>query len=539
MKPLLLTITLMLSLPSVVKAHFLWLMTEPAETGGRVHVYFGEAAEPDDPDLLDRVAKAQVWSIGGRGEPNLLSLSKGEESLTAELSAAQTQNTLVLKHSYGVLTRGDAAFQLNYYAKVYPFALPGTWDEVGDDERLPLEIVPSLDGKSTTLQVNWKGKAAPHCDVVVIGPGIDGKVEGATDESGVFRCKLPAAGSYSIRARLVQDEAGELDGKAFASIRHYSTLTLRNVPAQLECEPNDLPELPRGITSFGGAVIGDTIFVYGGNYGSAHEYSKEGQSGDLWSLNLASPKAWKKLTSGPKLQGLAMVAHGGLLYRLGGFTALNSEGEDQNLQSQATAARFDPSTGEWQELSSLPEPRSSFDAAVVGDVLYVAGGWNMLGAGKERVWHRTAWAMDLSADELKWEPVAQQPFTRRALAQAAWNGKLYCIGGMRQHGGTSTEVDVYDPATGSWSKGPSIEGSGLDGFGCSAFACDGLLYVSTLSGSLQRLSKDGARWELVGQLDHPRFFHRMLPLRDARLIAIGGGNMSVGKVTEVDVIAVK
>ena len=539
MKRILLTIALMLSLPSVVKAHFLWLMTEPAENGGRVHVYFGEAAESDDPDLLDRVVKAQVWSIGRRGEPKLLSLSKGEESLTAELSAGQTQSTLVLKHSYGVLTRGDAAFQLNYYAKVYPFALPGTWGEVDDDERLPLEIVPSLDGKSTTLQVNWKVKAAPHCDVVVIGPGIDGKIEGTTDESGVFRCSLPDAGTYSIRVRLIQDEAGELDGKAFASIRHYSTLTLRNVPAQLECEPNDLPELPRGITSFGGAVIEDSVFAYGGNYGSAHEYSKEVQSGDLWSLNLATPKAWKKLPGGPKLQGLAMVAHDGLLYRLGGFTALNSEDEDQDLQSQVTAAQFDSRTGQWQDLPSLPEPSSSFDAAVVGDVLYVAGGWNMPGDGKERVWHRTAWAMDLSADELKWKPVAEQPFTRRALTLAAWNGKLYCIGGMRQNGGPSTEVDVYDPATDSWSKGPSIDGSGLDGFGCSAFACGGSLYASTLSGSLQRLAKDGRRWEFVGQLDHPRFFHRMLPLRDSKLIAIGGGNMSVGKVTEIDVIAVK
>ncbi|MBI1311548.1 hypothetical protein GC176_09600 [bacterium] len=539
MKHCLLLMALLLLFPSVSRAHFLWLLTESAEGESRVHVYFGEAAEPDDPELLDRVERAQVWSVGRRDEPKLLSLSKGEDSLTAELSGQATQNAVILKHSYGVLTRGDSSFLLNYYAKAYPFSLPGTWREVGDVQRLPLEIVPSRKGQSTVLQLKWQGQPAPNCDVVIAGPGLETKLEGTTDEAGIFRCTLPAVGAYSIRARFVQNESGELDGKAYGSIRHYSTLTLRNVPSQFECQPQHLPELPQGITSFGGAVVGDTVFAYGGNYGSAHEYTNEEQSNDLWSLNLAKPTEWQKLTGGPRLQGLALIEHGGSLYRVGGFTALNTEGEEQNLQSQATVARFNLQTQKWQELPSIPEPRSSHDAAVVSGVLYAAGGWNMPGAGKDRVWHQTAWAMDLTADELAWKPIAAPPFTRRALALAAWQGKLFCIGGMRQEGGPSTEVDVYDPATDSWSKGPAIDGASMDGFGCSAFACQGRLFVSTISGSLQRLSGDGSHWEFVGQLDHPRFFHRLLPWRDSKLIAVGGANMETGKVTEVDVTPVK
>jgi N-acetylneuraminic acid mutarotase len=539
MKRILFSITLLLMLPTVSRAHFLWLLSESAETGGRVQVYFGEAAEPDDPDLLERVTAAQVWSVGQRGEPRLLPLSKADDSLTAELAGQATRNTLILKHSYGVLTRGDSAFLLNYYAKTYPFPLPGTWREVDDAERLPLEIVPTLEGKSTVLQLKWQGQPSPDCEVVIVGPGIDGKIEGTTDEGGSFRCHLPEAGIYSIRARFVENSSGTLDGKAYGSIRHYSTLSLRNVPTRFECQPQTLPDLPQGITSFGGAISGDTVFAYGGNYGSAHHYTNEEQSNDLWSLDLASPQEWKKLTGGPRLQGLAMVAYGRHLYRVGGFTALNSEGEEQNLQSQATVARFDLQAQKWEDLPSLPEPRSSHDAAVVGNVLYVAGGWNMPGADEERVWHQTAWAMDLIADELTWKAIAAPPFTRRALALAAWQGKLFCIGGMREEGGPSTEVDVYDPATDSWSKGAAILGSVMDGFGSSAFACQEQLFVSTISGSLQRLSSDGHHWEFVGQLDHPRFFHRLLPWRNTKLVAIGGGNMEVGKVTEVDVIPVK
>lgn len=539
MKHLALSLTLILSLPAVSQAHFIWLLTGSGEDAGRVQVFFGEAAEPDDPDLLDRIIKAEAWSVGGRGKPEKLSLSKGEDALEGTLSAKAQQRAVVLKHTYGVFTRGQSSFLLNYYAKSYPFALPGTWNEIDDEERLPLEIVPTRDGNTTVLQLIWQGKPSPGSEIVIVGPGIKDKIEGTTDEAGNFQCELPAAGVYSIRGKITEEGTGTHDGEKYGSIRHYSTLTLRNVPSEFQRAKHSLPELPQGITSFGGAIVADTFYAYGGNYGSAHEYTNEEQSNDLWALNLADGTEWKKVSTGPRLQGLAMVAHDGLLYRVGGFTAMNKSGEEQDLQSQSTVAQFNPETGVWKEFPSLPEPRSSHDAAVLGDTLYVAGGWNMPGAGKDRVWHKTAWTLDLSRDDAQWKKIAAPPFQRRALSLAAWNGKLFCIGGMQMQGGPTTVANVYDPATDSWSTAPSLLGTSLDGFGTSAFACNGALYVSTISGSLQRLSADGKNWEFVGQLDHPRFFHRMMPWKDASLVAVGGGNMMIGKVTEVDLIPVR
>jgi hypothetical protein len=55
-----------------------------------------------------------------------------------------------------------------------------------------------------------------------------------------------------------------------------------------------------------------------------------------------------------------------------------------------------------------------------------------------------------------------------------------------------------------------------------------------MSGSVQRLSADGARWEFVSQLAHPRFFHRVLPATDQELAIVGGAHMSVGKVVELE-----
>ena len=539
MRHLLLSLTLSLALPAISQAHFIWLLTGSAETPGRVQVFFGEAAEPNDPELLNLISKAQAWSAGKWGKPEKLTLTKGGESLEGTLSEKASQNTVILKHTYGVFTQSESSFLLNYYAKSYPYALPGTWNAVEDDKRLPLEIVPTREGNDTILQLRWNGNPSANSEIVVIGPRIKNRLEGTTDESGNFRCKLPTSGVYSIRGKVTEDKAGTHDGKEYKSARHYTTLTLRNAPSQLHSARHNFPDLPQGITSFGGAIIDNTFYAYGGNYGSAHEYYNEGQSNDLWSLNLAEGAEWKKVSTGPRLQGLAMVAHNGLLHRVGGFTAMNKEGDNQDLQSKSSVAQFNPKTGVWKELPPLPEPRSSHDAAILGDTLYVAGGWNMPGAGKDKVWHKTAWTLDLRQENSEWKAIAAPPFQRRALSLAAWNGKMYCIGGMKMEGEPTTQTNVYDPATDSWSAAPSLIGTAMDGFGTSAFACAENLYVSTISGSLQRLTEDGGKWEFVSQFDHPRFFHRMLPWKSSSLVSVGGANMSIGKVMEVDQISVK
>lgn len=514
-------------------AHFLWLLTGSEKAPGKVQVYFGEAAEPDDPALLDKVAKAEVWSVGGRGEPKLLALTKAEDSLQAELTGSALLSPLILRHSYGVLSKGDSEpFLLMYYGKTYPFALPGTWQAVNDDKRLPLEIIPQADGSSTVLKVTWNGKPQAGLTVTVVGPGIESKLEGTTDEAGTFRCELPIAGTFSIRAKHTEATAGKLDDKEYKSVRHYSTLTLQYAPSRLTPVSHHLPPLPKGTTSFGGAIAGDMLYVYGGNYGSAHEYNNEEQSGDLWTLNLKSPGKWEPLAGGPKLQGLAMVAHKGLLYRIGGFTARNQAGQKQDLHSQSDFARMKPGNSAWEALPNLPEGRSSHDAAVVGDTLYVVGGWNMTGSGGTSKWHDTALAMNLASSTLEWKPVAAPPFQRRALALAAHHGKLFCIGGMQEKGGTTTAVAIYDPGTNSWSDGPALLGGNMDGFGSSAFACSGSLFVTTMSGSIQRLSDDGKQWEYLGQLAHPRFFHRLLPWNNSKLVVVGGASMTAGGKSE-------
>jgi N-acetylneuraminic acid mutarotase len=526
----------LLAFPAVSQAHFLWLLHDPVT--GKAQVYFSELAEPDDPALLEKCVKAEVWAVAGRGEPKPLTLTKTAETLEATLDSAAKESALILRHQYGVMSRGGESFLLNYYAKTYPFPMPKTWRAVKNTDKLPLEVTPTRQGKQMTFHVTWNDKPLPAATVTIVGPGIEKKLEGNADEAGNFTCELPQGGVFSIRVKQTETAAGKFEDKEFKSIRHYSTLTLHYEPSSLTPQINQLPDLPEGTTSFGGAVAGDTLYVFGGNYGGAHKYTKDDQSGDLWTLNLKSPTKWEMLEVGPRRQGLAMVEYKGVIYRLGGFEAMNNGSEAQDLRSRADFARWDAAGAKWETLPSLPEPRSSHDAAMVGDMLYVVGGWNMQGGDQGAKWHDTAWAMNLAADKLEWKTVASPGFKRRALALAAWDGKLVCIGGMQEKGGATTSTMIYDPARNEWAEGAKLLGAPMDGFGSSAFACRGTLYVTTISGSIQSLSADGKQWQYVGQLEQPRFFHRVLPWSDSKLVIVGGTSMETGKTTKVEVLTI-
>jgi N-acetylneuraminic acid mutarotase len=459
-------------------------------------------------------------------------LTLNDTSLTG--AANSKASAIVLAHEYGVVNKGDGSFLLKYLAKQHVTPLPGKWTAIDDAEHLPLEITPAWQGHTLVLTVNWQGKPAAATEVKVGGCSLEETL--TTDEKGIVRCEPKSNGVLSIRAKAVDQTSGELDGKKYDSIRTYSTLTLPISLPTVETVAHSLPALPKGITSFGAAIAGDNLYVYGGHFGEAHHYSDAGQSDEFRRISLKDKNAeWELLPGGPKLTGLAMVEFQGKLYRVGGFTAKNKESEDQSLWSQDSFASFDPTTGKWTDLPALPAGRSSHDAAIIDGKLYVVGGWNMEGADKTN-WHTTALVCDLTQPELKWTELPTPPFQRRAVSLAAWKGKLYVMGGMEESGGTTTEVAVYDPTSLAWSTGPALHGSGMEGFGTSSFAACDKLIVTTMSGSVQMLSDDGTKWILAGQANEPRFFHRQLTTPDDRVIVVGGASMETGKTNSVELM---
>lgn len=296
----------------------------------------------------------------------------------------------------------------------------------------------------------------------------------------------------------------------------WTTLRAESAPAS-----PTLPPMPEAVTSFGAATAGEWLYVFGGHKGHRHDYSAEKVSGTFHRLRLPGGGEWETLPSAAPGQGQPLVAHEGRVYRIGGMAARNPNGEKQDLYSLALAQRFDPATQKWEDLPALPEPRSSHDAVVLGGKLYVAGGWQMMGGTNNNVWPKNGLVLDLAQPQSVWQSFPQ-PFQRRALALATVGSRVYCIGGMDKNNAPTLAVEVYDTATGQWSKGPELPNGKNKGFSCSAIAQAGRIYANAFQGDLLRLSEDGKAWEIVGRLEHPRLAHRLVTAGSTQLIALGG-----------------
>ncbi len=279
-----------------------------------------------------------------------------------------------------------------------------------------------------------------------------------------------------------------------------------------------VPTLPAAITSFGACRSGDWLWVYGGHIGKEHAHSRDNVVGAFHRLKLTEPQQWESLPPGPALQGTALVAAAdGSLYRVGGLSALNEKGADADLHSTASVDRFVPESGRWEAATPLPEARSSHDALVIGDHLYVVGGWCLAGA-KEGEWLRTAWVADLRQQPLVWTALPPLDHNRRAAATAELDGRLVLLGGMDADGPVATGV-IYDPASRSWNPTPSLPGMA---FGTAAIGIGGQVHATVADGRLLAWEGKSPAWRTEAQLETPRFFHRLVALDEQTLLAVGG-----------------
>ncbi|TWU47775.1 Kelch repeat-containing protein [Rubripirellula reticaptiva] len=538
-------------------AHMPWLATDDQ---GHAVMWFGESPADRTYPMPEKVAAIELTTakLAVDTQPVETDSLRGIRSQAPVNSADEVSGVV----TYG-LYHGT---KLTYHVEHLPQTDSSLWPSQPRPDAPLQSIIAALPSGGASVTILRDGKPAKDVEVKLYCEEGHEEASAKTDIAGIVTFKKSAVepGLNAIVVGLTDDDAkGLLDGVAYTSTTDYLTATFRiasdkakssgeatpkpeskrnsNLPkldtnSGVSIVPTNLPELPEPLTSFGAAIADGKVYIYGGHTGSAHSYSIDEQSNRGWCLDTTKGEngSWQPLPSGPALQGLALVAHAGRMIRIGGFTAVNAAGEDHNLQSQDDVAAYDSATNAWTDLPSLPEPRSSLDAAVLGDTVYVFGGWQLSGESDDSQWRKTAWSLDLADASATWQPIATPPLQRRAMSVAAHDGKLFVIGGMNSDGKPTTEVNVYDPSSNSWIAGPSLPGSGMSGFGSASFATGGRLYVSTMDGFVHQLAGDEQSWTTVAKSDPARFFHRMLPTNERELLMIGGANMEIGKFTQID-----
>ena len=311
-------------------------------------------------------------------------------------------------------------------------------------------------------------------------------------------------------------------------------LTTAAAAAEPRTEAKSFAPLPLAVSSFGAAVVDGYVYVYGGHAGKTHEYSTDSVSHKFYRLKLDEGKVWEELPGGPGLQGLALVAYKGHIYRVGGMQPRNAPGADADNVSVATCACYNPAAKTWENLPDMPAGRSSHDAVMAGSKLIVVGGWDMKGGDKESEWHSSALILDLDKQPLKWETV-KQPFVRRSLTAAALDGKVFVMGGINEEDSIELKVDVFDSANNRWTLSTPLPGPKSNGFSAASCVADGQLNVSLGDGKVARLKADGTAWQEVAKLKQPRIVHRMVAANDHLLLVLGGASKN-GNVTMTETV---
>jgi N-acetylneuraminic acid mutarotase len=213
--------------------------------------------------------------------------------------------------------------------------------------------------------------------------------------------------------------------------------------------------------SHAATAVNGTVYVIGGYDNALTTLSRVDAydvAGNNWHQAAALPAA---------RAGMGVAAANGIVYAMGGTDGTYYHGN---------VAAYDPSTNAWTAKAAMPMPRVAFGTDAVNGIVYVVGGVSFPPVDTS-FFDNSLWAYDPGTDQ--WSTLAPAPTRRNALGVAAINGILYAVGGAVDSMGYEqclSTLEAYDPASNSWStKAPMpIPGTQCSG---SVAAVNGLLYV--------------------------------------------------------------
>ena len=293
-------------------AHFLWLTCEREQGQPVVRAFLSETPISDGPEFLKHIERSRITANG-----KALDWTRGEATYRVNLPQP-CPGIIDGECDLGVMSRNGATFRLIYTARAQIGPASAQQAEAPDHLRMRIAAQP---GRAPIVVVSFRGKPAAGA-VIKAFPDEGEPVELKADAQGRLEYRPAAEGRAGLLAKRTEKASGEHNGKAYDEVRYYATLTV--VPAEATAATVSSPAapfaaLPQAVNSFGGAVLGDWLYVYGGHTGKTHKYSRETVSKHFRRLNLRDRVTWEELPCGPPLQGVTLMSQGGRLYRIGGM----------------------------------------------------------------------------------------------------------------------------------------------------------------------------------------------------------------------------
>ncbi|XP_054158202.1 kelch-like protein diablo [Oppia nitens] len=136
-----------------------------------------------------------------------------------------------------------------------------------------------------------------------------------------------------------------------------------------------------------------------------------------------------------KRRGLALVAHNGYMYAIGG---------NNGIEVFNTMERLDTTTKQWQPMANMSYTRGYFGSAIFMDKIYVCGGYNSSN-------EKTCETYDPLTNQ--WTQIASMLSDRDNFQLITFNQQLYAMGGVF---GKPETVEIYDYKSNQWSYSQSL-----------------------------------------------------------------------------------
>lgn len=246
------------------------------------------------------------------------------------------------------------------------------------------------------------------------------------------------------------------------------------------------------------------------------------------------PAADVWLVAAPLPRGLnhvAVVAAGGRVYALGGFT-------EQNTNPVTDAHAYDVAADRWTAIAPLPRPRGAAGAVELGGQIHLVGGASAPKEERASVgWHEV---YDPAADG--WTLRKALPAARDHVGIVAHEGRVHVIGGRFNTFEYNTGLHhVYFPERNTWEVRAALptprSGLGLVVYRGRFFAmggefgvqANGQITQAKVFGQMESYDPAGDSWQSHAPMPTPRHAVGAAVLGDAVHVA-GGGAVTGGAV---------
>ena len=274
-----------------------------------------------------------------------------------------------------------------------------------------------------------------------------------------------------------------------------------------------LPDMPAGKWEAGTVVLDNKLYFFGG-------YTRGVKSSKRCDVYDPQQNRWTRIQDLPSaITHMNMVLDNRTVWFAGGFK------DGYKGHTIAEVWSYDIDKDRYTAAPLLPETRGGGGLALVDRKLHYLGGVK----SDRDTDAEDHWVLDLdqwSTGVASWQTAAPLPAPRNQFSTVVVAGQIYVIGGQLHHDSKQIDqarVDIYDPQTNSWSRGPQLPKGHSHSEG-GTFMSGGRIFLvgghTTPEDGRKQIDADilaltpGTKWEVVSELP--------LPLSSPAAAIIGG-----------------